>query len=212
MSCFAAPIWRHVPFSRSKKTDSDNLVDSIHVVSSFLWVANTAKQQGSTTMLQDINETNPRALIGHPGQSEHSYIQSQAGIPLPAVVSQEHLFPFDLERIESANTETWLSGGDFCSTISPLMYNAIWIIIHHLRHLREPNSLNSSASMVRCSLLLGFAHELFRRNLHSEINPGSCMQIVFPLEVVSWYSPCVNQQARAKSYLHRIGWVQLPSL
>lgn len=212
MSCFAAPIWRHVPFSRSKKTDSDNLVDSIHAVSSFLWAANTAKQQSSTTMLQDTNETDLQALSGHPGQSEHSYIQSQAGIPLLAVVAQEHLFPLDLERIESANTEMWLSGGDFCSTISPLIYGAIWIIIHHLRLLREPSSLNASASMGKCSLLLGFAHELFRRNLHCEINPGSCMQIVFPLEVISWYSPCVNQQARAKGYLHRIGWVQLPGL
>ncbi|KAJ5956028.1 hypothetical protein N7501_010307 [Penicillium viridicatum] len=128
-------------------------------------------------MPQDTNETDLQALIGHPGQSEHSYIQSQAGIPLLAVPAQEHLFPFDLERIESANTEMWLSGGDFCSTISPLIYGAIWIIIHHLRLLREPNSLNASDSMARCSLLLGFAHELFRRNLHCEINPGSSTMI-----------------------------------
>lgn len=119
-----------------------------------------------------------------------------------------HSFPFPFSQRESAEDELWLSGGDFCSTTLPAVFHAVRIMIYHLIVRRKPNTDLLVESITRSASLLAFAEALFTRNLHDRLNTGSCVQLVFPLEMVSWYSPCSHQRQKAGDVLNRLGWMQ----
>lgn len=131
---------------------------------------------------------------------------------MPANQTFGHQPPLRSSEAGELDDRLWLGGGDFCSTTAPAVYHAVWIMIYHLMLTRaECNQIMRNESIARCSSILDFAHGLFARSLQDRLNAGSCIQLVFPIEVVSYYSPCEHQRQQARVYLNRLGWVQLSS-
>ncbi|KAH7268810.1 hypothetical protein B0J15DRAFT_579211 [Fusarium solani] len=180
-TCFNTKDWYAVPFARSTKAAKDILIDVIYDVSN-LEVTSSA-QDAETERL----------------------------IPSLEALLNTHCFPFQLDRGELIQDELWLSGGDFCSTTLPAAFHAVRTMIYHLILKRRPSTDLMAESIARCASLLAFADTLFTRKLHNQLNTGSCVQLVFPLEMVSWYSPCPHQRQKARDNLERLGWVQSAS-
>ncbi|KAJ5956022.1 hypothetical protein N7501_010301 [Penicillium viridicatum] len=74
-----------------------------------------------------------------------------------------------------------------------------------LRTAAEHHAAVKSDAVLSASVLLDFADTLFQRDLQSRLNDDSCMQLVFPLEMVWRDSPYEKQKTRAMAYLHRLG-------
>ena len=163
----------------------DTLFDAVHKFAPLLGRQNTANYNSPVVFLQ---QSPLQILISDVIYSENLYSKEAPGMFLAQNMAW-HYFPLQSIGMESANDEVW---PHFCSIMPPVMYHAVWIIIHHLKFLGEANGLAAKESVARCSWLLGFAHCLFQRDLPDQLNSGSCMQLVFLLEVVSWYSPCAQ--------------------
>ncbi|KAH8686530.1 hypothetical protein BGZ61DRAFT_355428 [Ilyonectria robusta] len=197
-SCFASSEWRIVPFSQCQKTGVDTLLDVIYNLSSMLKPSNIEQPTEWTARIQ--------MLIDAVFQSEKLWDEMSAKQTLG------HRPPLSLGEAGELDDRLWLGGGDFCSTTSSTVYHAVWIMIYHLMLTGvECNQLMRNESMARCSSILDFAHGLFTRSLQDRLNAGSCIQLVFPIEVVSCYSPCEHQREQARTFLDRLGWVQLSS-
>ncbi|KAM5383482.1 hypothetical protein ACJZ2D_002175 [Fusarium nematophilum] len=202
---FATPEWRTVPFIRSKRTAVDSLLDIVYQLSPLLNQNNSEE----STQSQDELVSRLQAFANDVAASEQLYAQEMMDTYSTRKPAW-HCFPFCFEGDED---EPWLQGGDFCSTMPSAMYNAVWIIIYHLmRTNNRGNEAMTTESIARCSSLLDFIDGLFKRNLYRRLNAGSCVQLVFPLEVVSWYSPCGYQRQRARVFLGQMGWVEQASL
>ncbi|KAL6907352.1 hypothetical protein GGI43DRAFT_258885 [Trichoderma evansii] len=202
--CFASFDWRTVPFYRGQKTALDAIPDAIYKLSLLLKYTdvniNTVSQHGLEPHLQTIVD---EVIL-----SEHIY-----ALEIPSQETTWHHFPFNFNRDDKHEDMLWLGGGDFCSLTPSVAYHAVWIMIYHLKLSIPLNNCTTdqaaaNESIARASFLLDFLGDLFRRNLHTKLNVGSCIQLVFPMEVVSWYSPCANQRKKARAYLDQLGWMQ----
>ncbi|KAH6973138.1 hypothetical protein BKA56DRAFT_492923 [Ilyonectria sp. MPI-CAGE-AT-0026] len=195
-SCFASSEWCIVPFSQYRKTGVDTLFDVIYNLSSMLKPPNTGQSVEWTTRIQ--------MLIDAVVQSENLWDEE-----VSAKQTLGYRPPLRLSEAGELDDSLWLGGGDFCSTTASAVYHAVWIMIYHLILTRaDCNQLMRNESMARCSSILDFAHGLFTRSLQDRLNAGSCIQLVFPIEVVSCYSPCEHQREQARVFLDRLGWVQ----
>lgn len=198
-SYFASSEWCIIPFSQCQKTGVDTLFDVIYNLSSMLKPRNTGQPAEWTVRIQTLIDT----VV----QSERLWAEER-----PANQTLWHHPPLRLSEAGELDDRLWLGGGDFCSTTAPTVYHAVWIMIYHLMLTRaECNQIMRNESIARCSSILDFAHGLFARSLQDRLNAGSCIQLVFPIEVVSYYSPCEHQRQQARVYLNRLGWVQLCS-
>lgn len=187
-----------MPFAKSTKAATDMLIDIIYDVSNLETVV-SAEDEESERLLPQLD-----ALLDAVAYSEQSYARESR-------TTSQHSLPFHFDQVELAEEEFWLSGGDFCSTTLEAAFHAVRIMIYHLILKRRPCTDLVVESIVRCASLLAFADALFTRNLQDRLNTGSCVQMVFPLEMVSWYSPCPHQRQKARDILERLGWVQLAS-
>lgn len=75
-----------------------------------------------------------------------------------------------------------------------------------LQMAAEDHAAVESDAVIRASVLLDFADTLLQRDLQGRLNDDSCMQLVFPLEMVRRDSPYEKQKTRAMAYFHRLGW------
>ncbi|KAI8716930.1 hypothetical protein NCS52_00987600 [Fusarium sp. LHS14.1] len=191
-ACFNTKDWYTVPFAKSTKAATDILIDIIYDVSK-LQIAVSAEDEETERLLSPLE-----ALLDAVAYSEQLY-------------ARESRTTFHFDQVELAEEEFWLSGGDFCSTTLESAFYAVRIMIYHLILKRRPSTDLVVESIVRCASLLTFADALFTRNLHNRLNTGSCVQMVFPLEMVSWYSPCPHQRQKARNTLEHLGWVQSAS-
>ena len=187
-----------MPFARSTKAAKDILIDVIYDVSN-LEVTSSAQDAETERLIPSLE-----ALLNAVAYSEQLYAEESR-------MASWDCFPFQLDHGELMQDELWLSGGDFCSTTLPVTFHAVRIMIYHLILKRRPSTDMMAESIARCASLLAFADTLFTRKLHDQLNTGSCVQLVFPLEMVSWYSPCPHQRQKARDILERLGWVQSAS-
>ncbi|RSM09369.1 hypothetical protein CEP52_004198 [Fusarium oligoseptatum] len=197
-ACFNTKDWYTVPFATSTKTATDMLIDIIYAVSN-LDVTSSSEDAETESLIPNLEE-----LLNAVAHSEQLYAQETQ-------MASWHCFPIHFGQQESAQDELWLSGGDFCSTTVPAAFHAVRIMIYHFILKETPRTDLMAESIARSASLLAFADALFKRNLHYRLNTGSCVQLVFPLEMVSWYSPCPHQRQVARDILDRLGWVQSAS-
>lgn len=193
-ACFNTKDWYTVPFARSTKAAKDILIDIIYDVSN-LGVTSSAEDAETECLIPSLE-----ALLNAVAYSEQLYAEESR-------VTSWHCFPFYLDDRELIQDELWLGGGDFCSTTLPAAFHAVRIMIYHLILKRRPSTDLMAESIARCASLLVFADTLFTRKLHDQLNTGACVQLVFPLEMVSWYSPCPHQRQNARDLLERLDWV-----
>ncbi|KAJ3540436.1 hypothetical protein NM208_g5067 [Fusarium decemcellulare] len=179
-SSFSAPDWCSVPFAQSSKSAMDTLLDTIYELSSLLKFSTSEQYEHSLPgRLQ--------AIIESVTASERSYGEETIG---SIQETAWHHFPFHLEETGVVSEGMWLDGGDFCSTNPSVAFHAAWIMIYHLMLTRgaeghQDREIMRIESTARCSSLLEFTHALFQRDLFTKLNDGCCIQLVFPMEIIS---------------------------
>jgi hypothetical protein len=105
-------------------------------------------------------------------------------------------------------------GGDFCSFDVVTMLDSAMIIIAYL--ILSQHDAWSSVEQIsyleeqhrRSDLILLNADRTLEENPKG-LNPGACLQFVFPLEVVAAFSYDSGKRDAAQSLLDRIGWARL---
>jgi len=105
-------------------------------------------------------------------------------------------------------------GGDFCSFDVQMMLDSAMVIISSLVLLQH--DAWSSAELLsfsdeqdlRSTSILQSADRTLKGNPKG-LNPGACLQFVFPLEVVATFSCDAVKRDAAQHVLDRIGWARL---
>ncbi|KAH8424535.1 uncharacterized protein LDX57_002286 [Aspergillus melleus] len=202
-SCFASPAWYNMPFALSKKTALDILLDAMHEVAKLLRF-DQSEEHGDEERLHPLI-CRLESLAETVAHSESVYLHELRSSYSTQTIASNCL-AFQLIEVERLDDEIWLGGGDFRSAIPAVMFHTIHILVDYLRLRARAEDYVSEERTTRCSVLLQFTHALFQRDLLGRLNEGSCMQLVFPLEVVRRYSPCETQKAQARIYLDRLGW------
>ncbi|KAK1148642.1 hypothetical protein N8T08_008527 [Aspergillus melleus] len=192
-----------MPFALSKKTALDILLDAMHEVTQLLRLDQNEKCGDEERLRPFICRL--ESLAETVANSESVYLHELHSSYSTQTIASNCL-AFQLIEVERLDDETWLGGGDFRSAIPAVMFHTIHILIDYLRRRATAEDYVSGEPTTRCFVLLQFAHTLFQRDLLGRLNDGSCMQLVFPLEVVRRYSPCETQKAQARTYLDRLGW------
>ncbi|KAJ5941049.1 hypothetical protein N7516_001217 [Penicillium verrucosum] len=206
-SCFASSDWCEIPFAHSKKTALDVILDVIHKIVGLLQRYKSG---------EEYKNEDPRSILGllenlteSLTNSERMYLRELHESYSTQTIASNCL-AFQSIEFERLNDEIWLGGGDFCSAIPAVMFHSIQIMINDLKlklqMAAENHVVVESEAVIRASDLLDFADTLFQRDLQSRLNDGSCMQLVFPLEMVRRHSLSEKQKTRAMAYLHRLGW------
>lgn len=107
-----------------------------------------------------------------------------------------------------------LGGGDFCDFHVGAMLDSAMVIIAYLilsQHSAWSPVERSSFQQEqyrRSTTILQNARGTLKLNPYG-LNPGMCLQFVFPLEVVSDYSCDASQREAAQQILDGIGWARL---
>ncbi|KAI9038460.1 Zn(II)2Cys6 transcription factor [Aspergillus affinis] len=206
-SCFASPTWCDMPFALSKKTALDILLDAMHEVIELLRLGQIERCGDKERLHPLISRL--ESLAQTVTKSESVYLHEfHASYSTQTIAS--NCLAFQLIEVERLDDGMWLGGGDFRSAIPAVMFHTIRILMDHLRRQTTDEDYFAEESTTRCSVLLQFAHGLFQRDLLGKLNEGSCMQLVFPLEVVRRYSLCETQKVQARIYLDRLGWKEEP--
>lgn len=152
-------------------------------------------------------------LLQRINRYESRYLREGGEGRAPAGDSETPTLPLsDLLRRETH----WFDngGGDFCSFDVVAMLDSAMVIIGYL--ILSQHDAWSSVEQIsyleeqhrRSALILQDADRTLEKNPQG-LNPGACLQFVFPLEVVATFSFDSGKRAAAQDLLDRIGWVRL---
>ncbi|KIN09111.1 hypothetical protein OIDMADRAFT_107806 [Oidiodendron maius Zn] len=186
-SFLASQEWATVPFAQAGTTACDDVVTVLLSLPS---------------LIEDSRKT-------------HLPMHRRAGsgfifeVTLPRLIENMKMSEGHEEQEKYQDHDKWVpASGDFCAAVPLTVWQASSILLIHgglqQNGFVSNNLLNRSITSY-CDLILEFSRSVCR-NHTGMINAGSCIQLVFPLEIVIRYSPLESQVSCARGVLNSLGW------
>lgn len=219
--CMPSPLasvdWHKVTSTQDGGGAADEILDILLALPTYLSASssqfmefNAVTGHGITTLAEKTRLVN---LLEHFNQYESRHLRECDESP-----SLPENSDAGKPRLSDANKhKTQLHGngaGDFCSFDIQTMLDSAMVIIAYL--ILSQHDAWSSAEQIsfldeqdrRSASILRNADRTLKENPKG-LNPGACLQFVFPLEVVATFSCDAVKRDDAQQVLDRIGWARL---